>query len=375
MESALSQPKTVWLPRTTKHQGKSEGFDSCDRPSNLKLDSNRQFFSLCDLEIWWMTSKKNRALLLYYFKLCASFQIHRLIQTWVTVRKQSIRVKIGNILSRVTLKFDGCHWKTIWHLFYTTSSFVHHFKYIGEVKLELQSGNAQFGSISATFCPVWPWNLTDDLENNRAPLLCCFKLCASFHSHGWIQTGVTVWKRSIWVKIGNFLSHVTLKIDRWHWKTIGHLSYAASSFMHRSIAIGEFKLELQSGNAQFGSKSTIFLAVWPWNLTDDLENNRAPLLSNIKLCTSFHRHIWIQTEVTVRRLLNGVMISVTLTFDLWPWPFAWTSCLSMVITPENFRIRWQEHCQKGETDGRTDRQTDGRTDGRKEMFLELLGRS
>ena len=32
-------------------QGKSEGFDSCDRPSNLKLDSNRQFFHLCDHEI------------------------------------------------------------------------------------------------------------------------------------------------------------------------------------------------------------------------------------------------------------------------------------------------------------------------------------
>ena len=216
-------------------------------------------------------------------------------------------------------------------------------------------------------CDLEIWQMT--LKNNRTPLLCCFKLCASFHSHGWIQTGVTVWKRSIWVKIGNFLSHVTLKFDRWHWKTIGHLSYATSSFMHRSIAIGEFKLELQSGNAQFGSKSTIFLAVWPWNLTDDLENNRAPLLSNIKLCTSFHRHIWIQTGVTVRRLLNGVMISVTLTFDLWPWPFAWTSCLSMVITPENFRIRWQEHCQKGETDGRTDRQTDGRTDGRAERSV------
>ena len=53
-------------------QGKSEGFDSCDRPSNLKLDSNRQFFRLCDREIWWMTSKNNRALLLYYVKLCAS---------------------------------------------------------------------------------------------------------------------------------------------------------------------------------------------------------------------------------------------------------------------------------------------------------------
>ena len=32
-------------------QGKSEGFDSCDRPSNLKLDSNRQFFHPCDREI------------------------------------------------------------------------------------------------------------------------------------------------------------------------------------------------------------------------------------------------------------------------------------------------------------------------------------
>ena len=29
------------------------------------------------------------------------------------------------------------------------------------------------------------------LKNNRAPLLCCFKLCASFHSHWWIQPGVT----------------------------------------------------------------------------------------------------------------------------------------------------------------------------------------
>ena len=43
--------------------------------------------------------------------------------------------------------------------------------------------------------------------------------------------------------------------------------------MHHFIAICEFKLEIQSGNAQFGSKS-IFLAVWPWNLTDDLENQQ-----------------------------------------------------------------------------------------------------
>ena len=78
-------------------------------------------------------------------------------------------------------------------------------------------------------------------------------------------------KRPIWVKIGDVLSRVTLKFGGWPWKTIGHLSFAVSSFVQHFIAIGEFKLELQSGNAQFGSNSTIFRAVWPWNLTDDLE--------------------------------------------------------------------------------------------------------
>ena len=86
----------------------------------------------------------------------------------------------------------------------------------------------------------------------------------------WIQTGVTVRKRPIWVKFDDFSSRVTLKFDGWPWKTIGHLYYTTSSSMHHFVAIGEFKLEVQSGNAQFGSKSTIFRAVWPCNLTDDL---------------------------------------------------------------------------------------------------------
>ena len=130
----------------------------------LKLDSSRQFCGPCDLEIWWMTLKNNRAPLLYYVNLCASFQFHRWIKTGVTTGKRPIRVKIGNFFSPVTLKFNGCHWKTIGHLFYTTLSFVYHFKAIGEFKLELQSGNAQFRSKFAIFCSVWPWNLTDDLE-------------------------------------------------------------------------------------------------------------------------------------------------------------------------------------------------------------------
>ena len=113
--------------------------------------------SVC--EIWWMTSKNNRALLLYYVKLCASFQIHWWIQTGFIVHKRSIRVEIGDILSRVTLKFDRWPWTTIGHLLYTTPSFVHHNKPIGKVKPELQSGNAQVRSKLA-----WPWNFMDDLE-------------------------------------------------------------------------------------------------------------------------------------------------------------------------------------------------------------------
>ena len=127
----------------------------------LKLDSNRQFFSPCDLEIWWMTPKNNRAPLLCNFKLFAAFRSHWWIQTGVRVRKFLIWVKIDDF---VTLKFDGWPWKTIGHLFYSTPSFMHHFRAIGVLKLELESRNAQFGSNSMIFLAVWPWNLTDDLE-------------------------------------------------------------------------------------------------------------------------------------------------------------------------------------------------------------------
>ena len=105
-----------------------------------------------------------------------------------------------------------------------------------------------------------------------------------------------------------------------------------------------------------------------WRMT--LKNDRAPLLSIIKLYASFPHHMWIQTGVTVRKRLSWVVTSVTLTFDLWPLPLAWTSLLSLVTTPENFMmIRWWEHSQKGVTDGRTDGQTDRQTDRQTENTI------
>ena len=88
-----------------------------------------------------------------------------------------------------------------------------------------------------------PWDLEIwwmTPKNNRAPLLCYFKLFALFRSYWWIQTGFTVWKCPIWVQIDDFLSLVTLQFDRWPWKTIGYLFNATSRFAHHFIAIGEF---------------------------------------------------------------------------------------------------------------------------------------
>ena len=159
---------------------------------------------------------------------------------------------------------------------------------------------------------------------------------------------------------------MTLKFVRWHWKTIGHPFYFISSFVHHFVTISVFKLELMSGNTQIGSKLTFFglcnLEIW-WMA---LKNNMALLLCCFKLCVSFHRNLWIQTRGRVRKLSHRVKIGdqalciisspyvnsnwsyspekakcdfdlVTLTLDLWPWPFV-----------NNIVIKVRE------TDGRTD---------------------
>ena len=109
-------PWHIW--NITIEQGKSEGFDSCARPSNS--------------------------------------------------------IKIGfksSIYLHVTLKFDGWPKKTIHHVKFCALQIV------GKFKLGLQSGNVKVGCKLAIFCHVWPSNLIDD-QHNRAPLEWCFKLCA-----------------------------------------------------------------------------------------------------------------------------------------------------------------------------------------------------
>ena len=130
---------------------------------------NYQLFSLCDLEIWWITSKNNKTPFLYYFKFFVSFQSHRWILTGITAPKCSIWVNIGDFLSRLTLNLKDD---------------------LKQIRRFLKP------------CDLEIWRMT--LENNRAPFLSYFKLCVSFRTHWWIQIGVTVRKHPIWVKFDDF---------------------------------------------------------------------------------------------------------------------------------------------------------------------------
>ena len=181
----------------------------------------------------------------------------------------------------MTLQSDGWPRQIIrHHLFYVRSkpSVNSNWSYRPETPISVQ--DRRF------FCPVWSWNLMDDLENQLATFSMLLQAL-------WIQTRVTVWKSPIWVKISYFLPRLSLKFDGWPPKTIAHSLCATASFVHYFVAICEFKLELQSENAQFG--------------------------------------------------VNFILTSVTLTFDLWPWSLAWISVLSMEITPENvMMIRWHD---------------------------------
>ena len=139
------------------------------------------FFVPCDLEIWWMTLENNRARLLYYIKLCASFQIHRWNETEVTARKRSICVKIG------------------------TSSML--LQALCVISYPLMNSNWSYSPETLNlffFEPCVLEILRMTLKNNRASLLCYFKFCVSFRTNWWIQIGVTVRKRPIWVKFDDF---------------------------------------------------------------------------------------------------------------------------------------------------------------------------
>ena len=103
--------------------------------------------------------KNNRALPLYYVKLCASFQSHRWIHAAVTVRKCSIWVKPCDLkMWQGTLKNNRAHLLSYFKL---CASF-HSNLSIQNLSYSPETPN--LGQNRRFFGPVWPWNLMDDLE-------------------------------------------------------------------------------------------------------------------------------------------------------------------------------------------------------------------
>ena len=140
----------------------------------------------------------------------------------------------------LTFKFNGWPRKTVVHLFYAMSSFLHYFKLSVNSNGSYSSETPNSGQNRLFFCLLWHWNLTDDLDKqlgtssllllalciisyptvnsnwrnsperpnsgqnrqffvscdleiwqrnlkiNIAPVPNYFKLCASFRSHWWI---------------------------------------------------------------------------------------------------------------------------------------------------------------------------------------------
>ena len=110
----------------------------------LNSGQNWRFFCPCDLEIWRMTLKNNREPPPCYCKLCASFHYHRSIPTGGTVRKRQIWVEVGIFCPTWHWNLTNDHKNTKNRA--ATTSFVHYFVAICELKVELQFENPQSGS-------------------------------------------------------------------------------------------------------------------------------------------------------------------------------------------------------------------------------------
>ena len=140
-------------------------------PETPNLSQNWYFFP-CDIKIWQTTLKNYRAPFLCYFKLCVLFHSHLSIRNGVTIRKRQICVKISDFFVPCDLE--------IWWMTLNKANLRDLIAATGLVILLKLDSNRRFFSL----CDLEIWRMT--FKNNRAPLLCYFKLCAAFRSLWWI---------------------------------------------------------------------------------------------------------------------------------------------------------------------------------------------
>ena len=186
-------PMWPWNLMADLAQGKSEGFDSCNWPSN---HTQTGFKSSIFQPVWsWYLMddlKNNRVPLPYYIKLYASFPL----------------VNSNWSYSLETLN-SGQNWRFFWPMWPwnlmddlekqqgTSSILCQAFCIISKLSVNtnwsysLEMLNLGKNRLFFALCDLEIWQRT--LKNNKT-LLYGIKLCASFQSQRWIQTGVTVQK-------------------------------------------------------------------------------------------------------------------------------------------------------------------------------------
>ena len=173
----------------------------------LKLESNHWFSACMTLKLHGWSRKT----IWYLFYATSSF-VHNYKapgnSNWSHSPEMLISCQNLRFLSHVTLQFDVRPWKIMGHIFYVTSSFVHHF--VANDQYSLETLNSVENMRLIVPCGLEIWRMA--LEYNRVPLLCYFKLCVACHSHRWIKTRGTVRKRPNRTNIADFAARVPLQL-------------------------------------------------------------------------------------------------------------------------------------------------------------------
>ena len=205
---------------------------TCLRAILLKLDSNRRFFVVCDLENWRMTLKNNKLGL------------------------QSGNAQFGSKSVIVLL-----------HLFYATSSFVYHLITVCEFKLEFTIRKRPILGQNWWFlvlCDLEIWRITS--KNSRSPILWHFKLSASFHRTSSVYEHSSLSPETL-KSVKNRLFFGPCDIEIWR-MTLKN---------NRAPLLHHFKLcaslvAIYESNWSYGPETpklwqNLFSPLWPWTLT------------------------------------------------------------------------------------------------------------
>ena len=137
------------------------------------------------------------------------------------------------------------------------------------------------------------------LKNNRAPLPCYFKLCASFRSHWWIHDDVIEWKHFLrnWPFVRGIHRTPVNSLHKGQWR--GALMFSLTcTWINCWVNNGEagdlrryrahyHVIVMSNWSPDTPDLGRIWLFLEPcdleiWRMT--LKNNRAPLLCYFKLC-------------------------------------------------------------------------------------------